>query len=102
MQLMNQCQSGSMNTLVLGAYYLPRKPWKFGNENHDTGCALSDVIWQVNLHEGKGPPAHLGKKNTMNSGQHWEHFFVKQSQFMAQARFLFLIQAFVYCRDWWS
>ena len=26
------------------------------------GCALSNVIWQVNLHEGKDRPAHFGKK----------------------------------------
>ena len=55
MQLTNQCQSGSMNTLVLGT-------WKFGNEFHDVGCALSNVIWQVNLCEGKDQPAHLGTK----------------------------------------
>ena len=45
-----------------GYMYVPRKPWKFGNEYHNMGCALSDVIWQVDLHEGKDQPAHLGKK----------------------------------------
>ena len=49
-----------MNTLVLGTYYVPRKQWKFGNEYHNMGCALSDVIWQVDLSPDR--PAHLGKK----------------------------------------
>ena len=36
-----------------GYMYVPRKPWKFGNEYHYAGCALSNVIWQVDLCEGK-------------------------------------------------
>ena len=45
-----------------GFMFVPRKPWKFGNEYHDAGCSLSDIIWQVDLREGKDHPAHLGKK----------------------------------------
>ena len=47
-----------------GYMYEPRKPWKFGNEYHDAGCALSGVIWQVNLHEcfGKDIIAHFTDK----------------------------------------
>ena len=32
-----------------GFMYIPRKPWKFGNEWHDPGCCSSDVIWSVDL-----------------------------------------------------
>ena len=39
-----------------GFMYVPRKPWKFGNESHDAGCCSSDVIWSVNLREGKDCP----------------------------------------------
>ena len=44
-----------------GFMFVPRKPWKFGNEYHDVGCSLSDIIWQVDLQEGKDHLAHLGK-----------------------------------------
>ena len=36
-----------------GFMYVPRKPRQFGNEYHDAGCADSDIIWQVDLREGK-------------------------------------------------
>ena len=42
--------------------FVPRKPWKFGNEYQNAGYGLSDIIWQVDLQEGKDHPAHLGKK----------------------------------------
>ena len=29
--------------------FVPCKLWKFGNEYHDAGCGLSDIIWQVDL-----------------------------------------------------
>ena len=45
-----------------GFMFVPCMPWKFGNEYHDVGCGLSNIIWQVDLHEGKDHPAHLGKK----------------------------------------
>ena len=45
-----------------GFMFVPCKPWKFGNEYHDVGCRLSNIIWQVDLCEGKDCPAHLGKK----------------------------------------
>ena len=41
---------------------VPCKPWKFGNEYHDAGCTMSDVIWQVDLHDGKDHPQHMDKK----------------------------------------
>ena len=42
-----------------GFMCIPHKPWKFSNEYHDAGCAMSDVIWQVDLHEGKDHPQHM-------------------------------------------
>ena len=48
-----------INEYTCPGYNVPRKPWKFGNEYHDAGCALSNVIWQVDLYEGKDRPAHL-------------------------------------------
>ena len=42
--------------------YVPRKPWPFGNEYHDAGCADSDIIWALDLREGKDRPQNLGKK----------------------------------------
>ena len=45
-----------------GFMCVPHKPWKFGNEYHDTGCTMSDVIWQVDLHKGENRPQHMDKK----------------------------------------
>ena len=39
-----------------GFMCVPQRPWKFGNEYHDTGYAESDIIWQVDLQKGKGHP----------------------------------------------
>ena len=52
-----------------GFMYIPRKPWKFGNEWHDAGCCSSDVIWSVNLREGKDCPRHLGEKEYGGMGK---------------------------------
>jgi hypothetical protein len=45
-----------------GFMYVPRKPWPFGNEYHDAGCCESNVIWQVDLREGKDRPTEAGSK----------------------------------------
>jgi hypothetical protein len=52
-----------------GFMYVPRKPWPFGNEYHDAGCCQSDVIWQVDLREGKDRPAQAGPKEYDNIGK---------------------------------
>ena len=49
--------------------FVPRKPWSFGNEYHDACCASSDIIWAVDLHEGKGRPPELGQKEYDNQGK---------------------------------
>ena len=51
-----------------GFMCVPRKPWKFGNEYHNAGCAMSDIIWHVDLREGKDRPRHLGEKEHDNKG----------------------------------
>ena len=45
-----------------GFMCIPHKTWKFSNEYHDAGCGMSDVIWQVDLHEGKDHPQQMDKK----------------------------------------
>ena len=52
-----------------GFMYVPHKPWKFRNEYHDAGCADSDIIWQVNLWEGKDCPWELGQKEYDEKGK---------------------------------
>ena len=52
-----------------GFMCVPRKPWRFGNEYHDAGCALSDIIWQVDLREGKDCLRHLGEKTHDEKGK---------------------------------
>ena len=52
-----------------GFMYVPRKPWKFGNKYHDAGCTDSDIIWALDLREGKDCPQHLGPKEFDNIGK---------------------------------
>ena len=52
-----------------GFMFVPRKPWPFGNEYHDAGCAESDIIWQVELREGKDCLQHLGNKENDDKGK---------------------------------
>ena len=42
--------------------FVPRKPWPFGNENHDAGCVDSDIIWALELRKGKDHPTQLNNK----------------------------------------
>ena len=45
-----------------GFMFVPCKPWSFGNEYHDAGCAESDIIWSLELWEGKDWPPQLNNK----------------------------------------
>ena len=45
-----------------GFMFVPCKPWSFGNEYHDTGCAESDIIWSLELWEGNDQPTQLNNK----------------------------------------
>ena len=53
----------------LGFMFVPRKPWPFGNEFDDADCADSDIIWQVELREGKDHLQHLGGKEHDEKGK---------------------------------
>ena len=52
-----------------GFMFIPRKPWPFGNEYHDAGCAESDIIWSLGLHEGKDQPTNLSPKEFDDLGK---------------------------------
>ena len=52
-----------------GFMFVPRKPWPFGNEYHDAGCAESDIIWSLDLHEGKDRPTKLSPKEFDDLGK---------------------------------
>ena len=51
-----------------GFMFVSRKLWPFGNEFHDAGSADSDIIWQVELREGKDHLQHLGGKEQDEKG----------------------------------
>ena len=44
-----------------GFMFVPRKPWPFGNEYHTISCAKSNVLWGLELVEGKDQPRELPK-----------------------------------------
>ena len=52
-----------------GYMFVPCKPWPFGNENHDAGCADSNIIWSLELLEGKDRPLQLNKKQFDDLGK---------------------------------
>ena len=45
-----------------GFMFVPQKPWPFCNEYHDAGCVDSDIIWALELREGKDCPTQLNNK----------------------------------------
>ena len=49
--------------------FVPRKHWPFGNEYHNACCAESDIIWSVNVCEGKDRPREIGAKEHDNNGK---------------------------------
>ena len=68
------CIDESMSTWINeytcpGFMYIPRKPWKFGNEYHNAGCADSNIIWALDLREGKDWPQNLGHNEFENIGK---------------------------------
>ena len=85
-----------------GFMYVPCKPWPFGNEYYDAGCADSDIIWQVDLREGKDHPVQLGGKSMMKRVRQQGLCCDSQNLFMEQEKCLFLTVAFVFCRHLWN
>ena len=52
-----------------GFMVVPRKPWPFGNEYHTIACAVSNVLFQVELVEGKDEPRERGQKQFDDLGK---------------------------------
>ena len=52
-----------------GFMFVPRNPRPFGNEYHDAGCAHSNIIWALDLCEGKDHPTNLGNKEFDDLGK---------------------------------
>ena len=52
-----------------GFMFVPRKPWPFGNEYRNEGCANSNIIWSLELHEGKDRPPQLNNKQFDDLGK---------------------------------
>ena len=46
-----------------GFMFVPCKPWSFGNEWHDIGCADTNIIWQLEICEGKDQPKEIPKEH---------------------------------------
>ena len=46
-----------------GFMFVPHKPWSFGNERHDIGCGDTNIIWQLEIHEGKDQPKEIPKEH---------------------------------------
>ena len=51
-----------------GFMFVPRKPWPFGNEYHTICCALSGVMYQLEIVEGKDRPREMGKPEYESMG----------------------------------
>ena len=49
--------------------FIPCKPWPFGKEYHDAGYADSNIIWSLELCEGKDRPVQLNKKQFDDLGK---------------------------------
>ena len=45
-----------------GFIFVPCKPWSFGNEYHDAGYTDSNIIWSLELREGKDRQLQLNNK----------------------------------------
>jgi hypothetical protein len=55
------CLDESMSTWVNkyicpGYMFVPRKPWPFGNEYHTIACGVSEILYRMELVEGKDEP----------------------------------------------
>ena len=51
-----------------GFMFVPRKPWPMGNEYHSICCALSGIMYWIELVEGKDRPPELGLPEHSSSG----------------------------------
>ena len=51
-----------------GFVFIPHKPWPFGNEYHTICCCTSNIMWGIDLVEGKDCPRALGQQEFENMG----------------------------------
>ena len=52
-----------------GFMIVPRKPWQFGNEYHSIVCGMSDIMFAVELVEGKDEPPQAQPKEHSEKGK---------------------------------
>ena len=52
-----------------GFMIVPRKPWQFGNEYHSIVCGMSDIMFAVELVEGKDEPPQAQSKEHSEKGK---------------------------------
>ena len=83
-----------------GFTFVPRKLWPFGNEFHDAGCAYSDIIWQVELGEGKDHLQHLGGKEHDEKGKTVGTLLRLTQPIHGVENLSFWILDFVFYKDW--
>ena len=65
--LMSQCQNGSMSIQVLALCMYQGSLGSLAMST--TGCADSNIIWALDLREGKDQPQNLGHKEFDNIGK---------------------------------
>jgi len=64
-----------------GWIFCPRKPHPFGNEWHTISCALSGILFDLEIVEGKDRPKELGKDPSNRFGVTGVYFYVYVDQF---------------------
>eukprot|EP00977_Amphora_coffeiformis_P000513 scaffold130_cov151-Amphora_coffeaeformis.AAC.2 len=52
-----------------GFIVCPRKPWPFGNEWHSICCGESQIMWQIELVEGKDRPPEMAPPEHADQGK---------------------------------
>ena len=82
-----------------GFMFVPRKPWSFGNEYHDAGCAESDIIWSLELREEKTGLHNSTTNLSMTLGKQWGHCYDSQNLCGVVAESLCSTVAFVFSRQ---
>ena len=56
---LDESMNPNHNPLTPGWQFVPRKPHPMGNMAHTIACGFCNIIWQIELYEGKDRPAHL-------------------------------------------
>ena len=59
---LDESMSPWTNKYSPGWMFVACKPWPFGNEYHMVCCSLSDILWQMEIVEGKDAPSQIVPK----------------------------------------